>query len=132
MGGILFYLVFTAVTLVLAYPVLTQTQKKEVGGRLPSGVISRKQGMSMLCLGAIFTLLFLLSAFRLEVGNDYGTYTDVIHEIYVGGYVVTEPLFNAVVKGLCILAGEENYLLVFAFFAWITIWLFLKVINDTT
>jgi hypothetical protein len=64
------------------------------------------------------------------VGNDYGTYVDTIHEIYVGGYVVTEPLFNALVKLLCVLSGGENYLLVFAFFAFITVALFLVVLVE--
>lgn len=90
--------------------------------------ITRGQGLGYLCLGVIFTVLFLLSALRLEVGNDYGTYVDTIHEIYVGGYVVTEPLFNGVVKVLCILSGGENYLLVFGVFAFVTIWLFLEVL----
>lgn len=92
--------------------------------------ITRRQGQNALCLLAIFTVLFLLSALRLEVGNDYESYVDTIHEIYVGGYVVTEPLFNAVVKLLCELSGGENYLLVFGFFGFITIWLFLKVIYE--
>ena len=126
----LLYLMITAVVLALAWPVLTQTAMREQKQRNPTGILSRKQGVSRLCLGTVFVLLFLLSALRLEVGNDYGTYTDVIHEIYVGGYVVTEPLFNWVVKVLCLLSGGENYLLVFGFFAFITIWLFLKVLYE--
>ena len=94
--------------------------------------ITRRQGQNLLCLFAIFIILFLLSALRLEVGNDYGTYVDTIHEIYVGGYVVTEPLFNAVSKLLCELSGGENYLLVFGFFGFITIWLFLKILYEQT
>ena len=126
----LLYLLVTAVTMVLAWPVLTRTEVSEWKKVNPAGGISRRQGISSVCLGAVFVILFLLSALRLEVGNDYGTYTDVIHEIYVGGYVVTEPLFNAVVKVLCLLSGGENYLLVFGFFAFITIWLFLKVLYE--
>ena len=94
--------------------------------------ITRRQGLNALSLLAVFTILFLLSAFRMEVGNDYETYVDTIHEIYVGGYVVTEPLFNAVVKVLCELSGGENYLLVFAVFAFVTIGIFLKVLYEQT
>ena len=92
--------------------------------------MTRRQGLNTLSLLAIFTILFLLSALRMEVGNDYETYVDTFHEIYVGGYVVTEPLFNAVVKVLCELSGGENYLLVFAVFAFVTIWIFLKVMYE--
>ncbi|MGN1313688.1 MAG: EpsG family protein [Lachnospiraceae bacterium] len=126
----LLYLLITAVTLALAAPILTRDRIAALKRNNPSGYIGRRQGVSILCLGAVFTVLFLLSALRLEVGNDYGTYVDVIHEIYVGGYVVTEPLFNALVKGLCFLSGGENYLLVFALFAFITVWLFLKVLYE--
>lgn len=106
----------------IADPVMNQGKK----------TISRKRLINILSLSLIFTVLFLPAALRLEVGNDYGSYVDTIHEIYVGGYVVTEPLFNLVVKLLCICAGGENYLLIFAFFAWITIGLFLKVIYEQT
>ena len=79
--------------------------------------VTRQQGKNVLGLTAIFILLFLPAALRLQVGNDYESYVDTIHEIYVGGYVVTEPLFNLIVKVLCELSGGENYLLVFAFFS---------------
>ena len=94
--------------------------------------ITRRQAVNYLSLALIFVVLFLPAALRLEVGNDYGSYVDTIHEIYVGGYVVTEPFFNLVVKILCIFAGGEDYLLVFAFFAGIITWLFLKVIYEQT
>ena len=119
----------TLITLTAAFFVKNQKgryrEKQKYNQEL---IISRGQGLGYLCLGVIFTVLFLLSALRLEVGNDYGTYVDTIHEIYVGGYVVTEPLFNGVVKALCILSGGENYLLVFGVFAFVTIWLFLEIL----
>ena len=92
--------------------------------------MTRRQGLNTLSLLAVFTILFLLSALRMEVGNDYETYVDTFHEIYVGGYVVTEPLFNLVVKILCELSGGENYVLVFAVFAFVTIALFLKAFYE--
>lgn len=95
-------------------------------------MIPRRQGQNVLSLLSIFLILFLPAAFRLEVGNDYESYVDTIHEIYVGGYVVTEPLFNVVVKFLCECSGGENYLLVFAFFSFITLWIFLKVMYEQT
>lgn len=119
------YLLVTAVTIGLAYQI-RQTENHNFRTK----TLTRRQGFGTLCLLAIFCVLFLLSALRLEVGNDYGTYVDTIHEIYVGGYVVTEPLFNAIVKLLCLLSGGENYLLVFAVFGALTIALYLKVLYE--
>ena len=129
--GMILYGMVALVTIALACLVKEQP-KLYVGQLHKNNGFTRRQGLNTLSLLAIFTILFLLSAFRMEVGNDYGTYVVTIHEIYVGGYVVTEPLFNAVVKALCELSGGENYLLVFAVFAFVTIWIFLKVVYEQT
>ena len=129
--GMILYAVVAITTIALAC--LVNNQPQPVTGQLHiTKGYTRRQGLNTLSLLAIFTILFLLAALRLEVGNDYGTYVDTIHEIYVGGYVVTEPLFNAVVKVLCELSGGENYLLVFAVFAFVTIWIFLKALYEQT
>ena len=129
--GMILYAVVAASTIALAC--LVKNQPQPLMGQLHrKKEITRRQGLNTLSLLAVFTVLFLLSALRMEVGNDYETYVDTIHEIYVGGYVVTEPLFNAVVKVLCELSGGENYLLVFGFFAFVTIWIFLKVLYEQT
>ena len=129
--GMILYAVVAATTIALAC--LVKNQPQPVTGQLHiNEKITRRQGLNTLSLLAIFAILFLLAALRLEVGNDYGTYVVTIHEIYVGGYVVTEPLFNAVVKMLCELSGGENYLLVFGVFAFVTIWIFLKVLYEQT
>ena len=129
--GIILYAVVAMATIALAC--LVNNQPQPATGQLHiTKRYTRRQGLNTLSLLAIFTILFLLAALRLEVGNDYGTYVDTIHEIYVGGYVVTEPLFNAVVKVLCELSGGENYLLIFAVFAFVTIWIFLKVLYEQT
>ena len=129
--GIILYGMVAVTTIALAC--LVKNQYEPATGQLHrTGKFSRRQGLNTLSLLAIFTILFLLSALRMEVGNDYETYVDTIHEIYVGGYVVTEPLFNAVVKVLCELSGGENYLLVFGVFAFVTIWIFLKALYEQT
>lgn len=89
--------------------------------------INRKQAVCRVSVAAIFTVLFLLSAFRMEVGNDYKNYAITCHEVWVNGYVVTEPGFNWLVKGIYTLAGGENYVAVFAVFAFFTLALFLTV-----
>ena len=66
-------------------------------------------------------MLFLMSALRFDIGNDYWQYTQTAHEVYVGGYVVTEVGFNWLVKLLYLLSGGEYYELVFAFFAFVTL-----------
>jgi len=88
---------------------------------------TRRQALSGACLVTIFVILFTLSALRIDVGNDYKTYVVTCHEAWVNGYVVTEPGFNLLVKVLYTLAGWENYLLVFAVFAFITIFLYMKI-----
>ena len=127
--GMILYAVVAATTIALACLVKNQPQPLMVQLHSKNG-FTRRQGLNTLSLLAVFTVLFLLSALRMEVGNDYETYVDTIHEIYVCGYVVTEPLFNAVVKILCELSGGENYLLVFGFFAFVTIGIFLKVLYE--
>ncbi len=88
---------------------------------------TRRQALSGACLVTIFVILFALSALRIDVGNDYKTYAITCHEAWVNGYVVTEPGFNLLVKVLYTLAGWENYLLVFAVFAFATIFLYMKI-----
>ena len=130
------YLIITCVTIALAATVKqTHLTKENYAFGVQRGTwpgVTRCQGMNILSLTSIFLTLFLPAALRIQVGNDYESYVDTIHEIYVGGYVVTEPLFHIIVKGLCELAGGENYLLVFGFFSFITIWIFLKAIYEQT
>ena len=126
----IFYFILTCITILMAATVRQQKQEVFCNCGNHGYRVTRQQGKNVLGLTAIFILLFLPAALRLQVGNDYESYVDTIHEIYVGGYVVTEPLFNLIVKVLCELSGGENYLLVFAFFSFITIFLFLKVLYE--
>lgn len=91
---------------------------------------TRQQLMNKICLAAIFCVLFLLCALRIEVGNDYITYVQNAHEIYVGGIIVTEPGYNFIVKLLFTICGGEYFLVIFAFFGFITIMMFLKSMYD--
>lgn len=91
---------------------------------VPNGV-TRQQMLNGLCLSAIFLLLFGVSACRLNVGNDYAKYVEFMHLVYCDAFVPTEFGFNQVVRLIYGISGFENYLLVFAFFAFFTILLFL-------
>ncbi len=116
----LLYTAVAAITILLACFVVNKPVATVYG-------TTRRQALSGACLVTIFVILFALSALRLEVGNDYKTYAVTCHEVWVNGYVVTEPGFNLLVKVLYALSGWENYLLVFAVFAFATIFLYLKI-----
>lgn len=94
------------------------------------GHADRQRVLNTLCIAAIFTILTLLAALRIEVGNDYGTYVVTCHEIFQGGYVVTEPGYNLVVRILYTLSGSENYLLMFGVFGAAIVLIFLKCMYD--
>lgn len=93
-------------------------------------VTTRGQLINKIFLAAIFGVLFLLCALRIDVGNDYNTYIQNAHEVYVGGINVTEPGYNLVVKALYGIWGEENYLLLFGFFGFFTVLIYLAAMYE--
>lgn len=116
------YAVITLFTVVLGFMVNRQNAN--------SSDSTKQQLMNKICLAAIFCVLFFLCALRVGVGNDYLTYIQNAHEIYVGGVTVTEWGYNIIVKFLYTFAGSENYLLIFGFFGFFTILIFLKAMYD--
>lgn len=92
--------------------------------------ITRQQMCNRVCLLSIFIILFTLSACRQNVGNDYGKYVEFMHLVRCNAYVPTEPGFNLLVKIIYALSGFENYLLVFAVYAFVTIMLFLLAMYE--
>lgn len=119
----LLYTAVTMLTIFLAYFVYRTPLTTAYG-------TTRRQALSRACLIAVFMILFLLSALRMEVGNDYKNYAITCHEVWVDGHVVTEAGFNYLVKLVYTLAGHENYIIVFAIFAFATLFLFLKAMYD--
>lgn len=117
------YTVVTAVTIFLSYFVCEKQALTTYG-------TTRRQALSRVCLIAVFNILFLLSALRMEVGNDYKTYAVTCHEVWVNGHVVTEAGFNLLVKAVYTLIGHENYVVIFAVFAFATVALFLKTFHE--
>ncbi len=128
------YTFIAAITIVLACHVKTTEDSAydfvATGGRIVTGYTSRRKALNTLYLVAVFAILALLAALRLEVGNDYGTYVVTCHEIFQKGYVVTEPGFNLVVRILYTLSGKEDYLLMFGVFGAAIVAIFLKVLYD--
>lgn len=121
--SILFYLVIAVATCVMAYQIQPYHADEPVWSQ---GRRTGKSFRNRLLFTGIFCILFLAAAFRFDIGNDYGQYTQTAHEAYVRGYVVTEPGFNWLVRFLYWLAGGEYYELVFAVFAFVTLLFFLK------
>ena len=92
--------------------------------------VTRQQMCNRICLLAVFLVLFALSACRQNVGNDYAKYVEFMHLVNSDAYVPTEPGFNLLVKVIYGISGFENYLLVFAIYAFVTIFLFLLAIYE--
>lgn len=115
--SMIFYMAIAAVTVFLAGKVQLYRQKDNLF-------------LMKVYLVAIFMILFVCSALRFGVGNDYKQYTQTAHEAYVGGYVVTESGFNLLVRAVYTLFGGEYYEIVFALFAFVTLLLFLKAMYE--
>lgn len=95
-----------------------------------SHVVTRQQLANRVCLTAIFLILFLLSACRLNVGNDYAKYVEFMHLVNCDAYVPTEIGFNLLVKLVYGLSGYENFLLVFACYSFATALFFLLAMYE--
>ena len=91
---------------------------------------TRQQMCNRICLFSVFLILFALSACRLNVGNDYAKYVEFMHLVNCDAYVPTEVGFNLLVKLIYGLSGYENYLLVFAVYAFATVGIFLLAMYE--
>ncbi len=121
--SIVFYILIAFITIYLAGKVKGVAYTVE-------GFQTRKSFWNRLCLMGIFLILFFCSALRFDIGNDYRQYTQTAHEAFVGGYVVTEPGFNWLVRIIYTLTGGEYYEFVFAVFAFVTLVFFLKAFYE--
>lgn len=129
--SVAFYMLIALLTIYLAGKVQAYRQTlEETSAYTTDGLRTRRCFQNRLYLAGIFIILFLCSALRFGIGNDYRQYTQTAHEAYAGGYVVTEPGFNWLVKLLYTLSGGEYYELVFAVFAFATLFIFLKAFYE--
>lgn len=117
------YIVLTAVTVVLAGFV-----KKEETGFCRN--MTRQQACNRICLLSIFTLLFLVSACRYQVGNDYSRYEEFFHLIPLKQVVPTEFGFNLIVRIMQTIFGIDTKLTIFALFAFVTIFFMVKAVYE--
>ena len=121
--SIIFYLAIAIITCVMAAKTGAPCAYSFVNGQR-----IRQSAQDRLLLCGIFVILSACSALRFGIGNDYRQYAQTAHEAYVGGYVVTEAGFNILVRLVYGLVGFECYELMFAVFAFATIYIFLKAL----
>ena len=93
--------------------------------------MTRQDMVNIIAISAIFLGLFMVSALRVNVGNDYSNLVEYMHLVfsrtkYYAPMVPTEVGFNAVSYVIYYLCGFENFILVFAIFAFFTLLFFLK------
>ncbi len=117
--SVLFYTVLAFITCVMAANVKPAVAETDA-------YYDRRDAINRVYIAGIFFLLFLVSSLRFGIGNDYTQYTLTAHEAYVGGYVVTEAGFNFLVRVIYTLFHGEYYEIVFALFAAVTLFLFLR------
>lgn len=115
------YLLIAAVT-VAAAAMVNKTERMPQGSR---GAVLQKSALFL-----IFLILLVPAVLRQETGNDYLRYVEFFHLASIDAYVPTEAGFNWLVKLLYGLCGYENYLLVFAVYAFLTIFLMLTAIRQ--
>ena len=134
------YISVTVITIILAYMYHAKdgyTAAGNTGAPIFShgASLSRAEHFQRLCLLSIFVILFAVSACRINVGNDYGTYVEFMHRLYTDKYIAdagvpTEWGFNLLARIIYALSGGENFLLVFAIYAFVTVAFFIIAMRE--
>ena len=115
------YLLISAAA-VAAAAIVNKTEGMQAGSR---GSLLRRS-----CLFLIALILMIPAILRQETGNDYLRYVEFFHLASIDAYVPTEAGFNWLAKAVYGLCGYENYLLLFAIYAVMTILAMLAVIRQ--
>ena len=115
------YLLISAAA-VAAAAIVNKTEGMRAGSR---GSLLRRS-----CLFLIALILMIPAILRQETGNDYLRYVEFFHLASIDAYVPTEAGFNWLAKAVYSLCGYENYLLLFAIYAVMTILAMLAVIRQ--
>lgn len=122
------YMMLTLIACIMAYYV----QKPVSAGNNAGEILTRIKLRNRILMCGIFLLLFAVAACRFQVGNDYTRYEEFFRLMMIEGSdgVPTEIGFNLLVKGIQHIFGTDVNLLIFAVFATIITFLFLKGIYD--
>lgn len=130
----LVYVLLTAVTVLLGLCVDNRKYVSGyISGRRKAGeavYTDRRQARNHIAVFAVFCLMAGVSACRIAVGNDYWVYRDNFKLIAQGRYVSYEWGFNLIVKWIQQLFGYDHYLPVFGFFSVVTVFFFVKALED--
>lgn len=92
--------------------------------------IDRQQARNRVAGFAVYCLLTGVSACRIAVGNDYWVYRDNFKLILQNRHVASETGFNMIVRWIQMIFGYDEYLPVFAFFSIVTVFFFVKALQD--
>ncbi len=92
--------------------------------------VTRQQAWNKGLIIMVFILLFGVSACRIAVGNDYWVYRADFLLIEQNRHVAFEPGFIFVVKVLQAILNHDQYLPIFAFFAFFTVLFFVRALED--
>lgn len=92
--------------------------------------LTRRSVLQKTFLILLFFIMAIPAVLRGGIGNDYMRYVAFFHLVNARAYVPTERGFNTLVRFLYALCGYENYILVFAVFAVLTILFFLRAVCD--
>lgn len=92
--------------------------------------IDRQQARNRVAGFAVYCLLTGVSACRIAVGNDYWVYRDNFKLILQNRHVASEAGFNMIVRLIQMIFGYDEYLPVFAFFSIVTVFFFVKALQD--
>lgn len=128
------YLLFTVVTVALAAlvaPKPVNAYATKCSGQMNS-MEKRVWIKDHAALTAVFFLLSTLLVLRVNIGNDYYRYTQIMHELRYDGYVITEPGFNLVCRFILKtkLWWNAGYLICFAVIGIATIGFLVKAMYD--
>jgi hypothetical protein len=121
------YLVLAVLTVFMAMGV---ERKKNIIATGGERIYTRGKLRNGSLLFGIFFFLFALSACRIAIGNDYWEYTSIFSLIAQNRYVSTEFGFNTFVRICHFIFGKENYIVIFAIVAAVTIFFSLKAIYE--
>ncbi|MBE5879936.1 MAG: EpsG family protein [Lachnospiraceae bacterium] len=121
------YIILTIFTCTIALFVRSEKAENEhVAMTLSAQNLSMQRARNIIIMSMIFIALLAVSALRKAIGHDYWEYTGIFSLIAQDRHVSTEFGFNTLVRLFQAVFGVENYFWIFAFFAAVTVFFFLR------
>ncbi|MCR4617898.1 MAG: EpsG family protein [Lachnospiraceae bacterium] len=131
-----YYIFLTAVCVFMAFFVngSYRRQANLINGKeIKTALPTRQETINRCILVGIFLVLFLLSALRYGIGNDYWTYRYEFLDIHRADTKISYEIgFQTFVRVMQFIVGVDNYIPIFAVMAFFTCLFFLKGLYDTS